>query len=106
MGLNIADQANVSRKLAEQTSSTKSAVTPGFPEFLGDLASKPAPEMMGKFLSTWAAAHTLVEMGVTYTPPTRRERCKRCEALLRDRESPLQFPSVKGGLLAIYFPGI
>ena len=81
MGLNIADQANVSRKLAEQTSSMKSAVTPGFPEFLGDLASKPAPEMMEKFLSTWAAAHTLVVMDATYTSPTRRERCKRCEEL-------------------------
>lgn len=81
MGLNIADQADVSRKLAEQTSSTKSIVTPGFPEFLGDLASKPAPEMMEKFLSTWAAALTLVVMDATYTSPTRRERCKRCEEL-------------------------
>ena len=81
MGLKIADHADVGRKLAEQTGSTKSIVTPGFPEFLGDLASKPASEMMGKFLSTWAAALILVVMGATYTSPTRWERCKRCEEL-------------------------
>jgi NAD(P)-dependent dehydrogenase (short-subunit alcohol dehydrogenase family) len=52
----MADPALVGRKLAKKIGSRKAVVTPGLGESLGVLASKLAPEMMGKFLSRRAAA--------------------------------------------------
>lgn len=52
----MADPNNVGRKLAKKIGSKKAIITPGIAESIGVFTSKLLPDVMGKFLSSRAAA--------------------------------------------------